>query len=203
MGATFGDPASPLLVSVRSGARASMPGMMDTILNLGLNDAIVAGLAKRTGNRRFALDAHRRFILVYASVVLGVDRQRFEPALYRARQQAAQALGVETSRLNANELERRIPDALLDEASLQGLIADQKRIVEEVTHAPFPDDPHEQLRGAIGAVFHSWYNPRAKVYRGMHDIPESWGTACTVQSMVFSATWATTRAPASPSPATA
>ena len=185
VGATFGDPASPLLVSVRSGARASMPGMMDTILNLGLDDAIVAGLAQRTQNRRFALDAYRRFIVIYAGVVLGVDRQRFEPALYRARLKAAQARGMETSRLNANELERRIPDALLDEASLERLIADQKRIVAEVTHAPFPDDPHEQLRGAIGAVFHSWYNPRAKVYRGMHDIPESWGTACTVQSMVF------------------
>ena len=185
VGTRFGDAEAPLLVSVRSGARASMPGMMDTILNLGLNDAIVAGLARLTQNRRFALDAYRRFIAVYASVVLGVDRQRFEPALYRARIKAAEGRGIETSRLNAAELERKLPDSQLDEASLEGLIADQKRIVEEVTKAPFPEDPYDQLWGAIGAVFHSWYNPRAKVYRGMHDLPESWGTACNVQSMVY------------------
>jgi pyruvate, orthophosphate dikinase len=185
VGVRFGDPGAPLLVSVRSGARASMPGMMDTILNLGLNDAIVAGLAARTKNRRFALDAYRRFIGTYASVVLGVERQRFEPALARARLKAAEARGIETSRLNSAELERKLPDSQLDEASLERLIVEQKRIVEEVTHAPFPEDPYEQLWGAIGAVFHSWYNPRAKVYRGMHDIPESWGTACNVQAMVF------------------
>jgi pyruvate,orthophosphate dikinase len=185
VGTRFGDAANPLLVSVRSGARASMPGMMDTILNLGINDTIVDGIAARTKNRRFALDAFRRFIVIYASVVLGVDRQRFEPALHRARLKAAAALSIDTSRLNSAELERRVPDAQLDEESLTGLVADQKRIVAEVTKAPFPEDPYEQLWGAIGAVFHSWYNPRAKVYRGMHDIPESWGTACTVQSMVF------------------
>jgi pyruvate,orthophosphate dikinase len=185
VGARFGDPEAPLLVSVRSGARASMPGMMDTILNLGLNDVIAAGLAKRTGNRRFALDAQRRFIATYGSVVLGIERHRFDPALHRARLKAAAARGIDTSRLNAAELERKVPDAQLDEASLEGLVAEQKRIVLEVTKSPFPDDPFEQLWGAIGAVFQSWYNPRAKVYRGMHDIPESWGTACNVQSMVF------------------
>ena len=185
VGARFGDPASPLLFSVRSGARASMPGMMDTILNLGLNPALVEGLARRSGKRVFALDAYRRFILVYAGVVLGVDRHKFEPALFAARIKAATAKGIDSSRLNAAELERRVPDSQIDEASLEGLIAEQKRIVAAETGAPFPDDPYEQLWGAIGAVFHSWYNPRARSYRGMYDIPESWGTACNVQAMVF------------------
>jgi pyruvate,orthophosphate dikinase len=185
VGTRFGDPETPLLVSVRSGARASMPGMMDTILNLGLNETIVAGLAKRTGNRRFALDAYRRFIVIYATVVLGIDRQRFEPALHQARVKAAEGRGIDTSRLNSAELQRRVPDSQLDEPSLEGLVAAQKRIVLEVTKASFPDDPYEQLWGAIGAVFQSWYSPRAKVYRGMTDIPETWGTACNVQSMVF------------------
>jgi pyruvate,orthophosphate dikinase len=185
VGARFADAEAPLLVSVRSGARASMPGMMDTILNLGLNDTIVQGLAKRTNNRRFALDAYRRFIMIYAGVVLGVERGKFEHALAAARLKAAAALGVDTSRLNAAELERKVPDSMLDEASLEGLIAEEKRIVLAETKQPFPDDPYEQIWGAIGAVFHSWYNPRAKVYRGMHDIPESWGTACNVQAMVF------------------
>ncbi len=183
--ARFGDAERPLLLSVRSGARASMPGMMDTILNLGLNDAIVDGLAKRTQNRRFALDAYRRFILTYADVVLGVHRQRFEPALVAARQKAATRLGVDISRMNNAELERKVPDSQLDEAALTELVAEEKRIVLEETKAAFPDDPFAQLWGAIGAVFQSWYNPRAKVYRGMHDIPESWGTACNVQAMVF------------------
>jgi pyruvate,orthophosphate dikinase len=185
VGARFGDPAQPLLLSVRSGARASMPGMMDTILNLGLNEAIVDGLARRTQNRRFALDAYRRFILTYADVVLGVHRQRFEPALVAARQKAATRLGVDISRMNNAELERKVPDSQLDEEALAELVADEKRIVLEETKQPFPDDPFAQLWGAIGAVFQSWYNPRAKVYRGMHDIPESWGTACNVQAMVF------------------
>ena len=185
VGARFGDPEMPLLVSVRSGARASMPGMMDTILNLGLNPTIVEGLAKKSGNRRFALDAYRRFIMTYASVVLGVDRQLFEPALHHARVKAAPSRGVEATRYNAAELERKVPDSALDEASLEALIAEEKRIVESATGAPFPDDPYAQIWGAIGAVFKSWYNPRAKVYRGMHDIPEAWGTACNVQAMVF------------------
>jgi pyruvate,orthophosphate dikinase len=185
VGASFGDPARPLLVSVRSGARASMPGMMDTILNLGLSPALVEGLAARTGNRRFALDAYRRLIQIYAGVVLGVERDKLEPALRAARQRAAAARGMDTSRLNAAELERKLPDSQIDEAALEGLVAEEKRIVLAETGKPFPDDPWDQLWGAIGAVFRSWYNPRAKVYRGMHDIPETWGTACTVQAMVF------------------
>jgi pyruvate,orthophosphate dikinase len=185
VGTRFANPEMPLLFSVRSGARASMPGMMDTILNLGLNQQICDGLAKKTGNRRFALDAYRRFIATYAGVVLGVDREKFEPALHQARVVAAKALGIDTTRFNASELQRKVPDSMLDETALEGLIAAEKRIVEEATKAPFPDDPHEQLWGAIGAVFQSWYNPRAKYYRSMHDIPESWGTACNVQAMVF------------------
>ncbi|MFO0759443.1 MAG: pyruvate, phosphate dikinase [Byssovorax sp.] len=185
VGARFGDATQPLLLSVRSGARASMPGMMDTILNLGLNDTIAEGLAKRTQNRRFSLDAYRRFILTYADVVLGVHRQRFDAALIQARTKAAERLGVDVSRLNHAELERKVPDSKLDEAALAELVKEEKRIVLEATGKAFPDDPFEQLWGAIGAVFQSWYNPRAKVYRGMHDIPESWGTACNVQAMVF------------------
>ena len=122
---------------------------------------------------------------MYAGVVLGVDRHKFEPALFAARIKAATVKGIDSSRLNAAELERRVPDSQIDEASLEGLIAEQKRIVAAETGAPFPDDPYEQLWGAIGAVFHSWYNPRARSYRGMYDIPESWGTACNVQAMVF------------------
>ncbi|MFS8071185.1 MAG: PEP/pyruvate-binding domain-containing protein, partial [Byssovorax sp.] len=185
VGASFGDASAPLLVSVRSGARASMPGMMDTILNLGLNDAIVEGIAAVTKNPRFALDAYRRFIVSYADIVLGVPKSRFDAALLAARFEAAKRLDIDSSRLNAAELERRVADAVLDEAALRKLVADQKKIVQEATKSPFPDDPYAQLRGAISAVFESWHNARAKVYRGMHDIPESWGTACTVQAMVF------------------
>jgi pyruvate, orthophosphate dikinase len=185
VGTSFGDPKRPLLFSVRSGARASMPGMMDTILNLGLNPTLVDGLAAATGNRRFALDAYRRFILIYAGVVLGVERQAFDAALHAARVEAARKLGVEPSRLNVAELERRVPDAAIDEGILEKLVAEQKRIVEAATKAPFPDDPYDQLWGAIGAVFGSWHSPRAKVYRSMNDIPATWGTACNVQAMVF------------------
>ncbi|WP_437956654.1 pyruvate, phosphate dikinase [Sorangium sp. So ce119] len=183
--ARFGNPEAPLLVSVRSGARASMPGMMDTILNLGINDEIARGLARRTGSERFALDAYRRFILTYADVVLRVPRDRFDEALGRARRQAAARLGVDATRLNAAELERKVPDSLLDEGSLASLIQQQKDIVREAAGRPFPDDPFEQLEGAIRAVFDSWNNHRAQVYRKMHDIPEAWGTACNVQAMVF------------------
>ncbi len=185
VGTRFGDPSAPLLFSVRSGARASMPGMMDTILNLGLNDAIAKGLAERTGNRKFALDAQRRFILLYSSVVLEIPRDRFEHALSAARAKAARHLGLDPTRFTPAELERKVPDSKLDEEALSDLIASEKAIVEKETGKPFPEDPYEQLWGAIGAVFKSWYNPRAKVYRGMHDIPESWGTACNVQAMVF------------------
>ena len=185
VGARFGDPAAPLLVSVRSGARASMPGMMDTILNLGLNDAIVDGLTKRTQNARFALDAYRRFIVTYADVVLGVARTRFDAPLEAARRKTAAAIGVDASRLNTEELQRKVPDSALDEDALRALVDGQKAIVKAETGADFPTDPMEQLWGAVAAVFKSWHNHRAKVYRAMHDIPESWGTACTVQAMVF------------------
>jgi len=185
VGGKFGSAAEPLLVSVRSGARASMPGMMDTILNLGLNEEITRGLAARTGNERFALDAFRRFILIYAGVVLGLPRQRFDEALAAARRKAATALGIDHTRLNTAELERKVPDSKLDPDALREIVRSQKEIVLEATGAPFPDDPWEQLRGAIRAVFGSWHNHRARVYRKMHDIPESWGTACTVQAMVF------------------
>jgi pyruvate, orthophosphate dikinase len=184
VGARFGDAQRPLLVSVRSGARASMPGMMDTILNLGLNPEIVDGLAARTKNRRFALDAYRRFIVMYSDVVLGIPRHQFDVALTQARGDAARRLGVDATRLNAEELERRVPDAALVEDELERLVASQRELVKK-SGRPFPDDPFEQLHGAVMAVFKSWFNQRAKVYRSMHDIPESWGTACNVQAMVF------------------
>jgi pyruvate,orthophosphate dikinase len=185
VGTRFGDAAAPLLVSVRSGARASMPGMMDTILNLGLNEEIVEGLAKKTNNPRFALDAFRRFIVTFSDVVLGVPKAKFEHALHEARVAAGKRLGVDVTRLNAAELERKVPDSQLDADALRALVASQKKIVLDATGKAFPEDPWEQLWGAIGAVFKSWRNPRANVYRAMHDIPESWGTACNVQAMVF------------------
>ena len=186
VGTRFGDPENPLLVSVRSGARASMPGMMDTILNLGLNETIVAGLGARTQNPRFALDAYRRFIVTYADVVLGLHRKRFDDALEIARRKAAAARGmVEAQRLTVAELQRKLPDSMFDEETLRSLVKEQRRIVKEETGTPFPDDPWAQLEGAIVAVFRSWNNNRAKTYRKMHDIPEAWGTACNVQAMVF------------------
>ena len=168
VGAPFGDRDNPLLVSVRSGARASMPGMMDTVLNLGLNDETVAGLAKRSGDARFAYDSYRRFIQMYSDVVLGVDHHYFEELLDHAKETA----GVEL-------------DTGLDADELRALVAAYKRRVLEETEKPFPHDPIEQLWGAIGAVFGSWMNQRAITYRRLHDIPESWGTAVNVQAMVF------------------
>ncbi len=185
LGMKFGDPKSPLLVSVRSGARASMPGMMDTILNLGLNDATMKGLAERTGNARFALDAYRRFIAMYADVALGVKREHFEAALDEARGRVGKDKGIDATRLNAEELRRKVTDADIPEAELEAVVAKFKAIVKEKTGQDFPTDPKAQLWGAIQAVFHSWSNHRAVVYRKMHDIPESWGTACNVQAMVF------------------
>jgi len=164
----FGDAANPLLVSVRSGARASMPGMMDTVLNLGLNDATVEGLAALAGDRRFAFDSYRRFIQMYADVVLGLDHHMFEEILDDRKD----ALGVSV-------------DTALEAEDWQGVVEDYKAAVERDCGRPFPQDPQDQLWGAIGAVFASWMNDRAKFYRRMHDIPESWGTAVTVQSMVF------------------
>jgi len=185
LGMKFGDPKSPLLVSVRSGARASMPGMMDTILNLGLNDETMKGIAARTGNARFALDAYRRFIAMYADVALGVKRDLFEAALDEARGRVGKDKGIDATRLNAEELRRKVTDADIPEAELEKVVARFKAIVKEKTGKDFPTDPKEQLWGAIEAVFDSWGNHRAVVYRKMHDIPESWGTACNVQAMVF------------------
>ena len=167
-GKAFGDPANPLLVSVRSGARASMPGMMDTVLNLGLNDETVEGLARLSGDRRFAFDSYRRFIQMYSNVVLGLDHHTFEEILDDHKDRLAAEV-----------------DTALTAEDWEDVVADYKRAVEQDLGRPFPQDPEAQLWGAIGAVFESWMNDRAKFYRRMHDIPESWGTAVNVQSMVF------------------
>jgi pyruvate,orthophosphate dikinase len=168
VGKTFGDAANPLLVSVRSGARASMPGMMDTVLNLGLNDETVEGLAKLSGDRRFAFDSYRRFITMYSNVVLGLGHDYFEEVLDDHKDR----LGVSV-------------DTELTAENWEKVVADYKALVERELGKPFPQDPQAQLWGAVGAVFESWMNDRAKFYRRMHDIPESWGTAVNVQSMVF------------------
>ncbi|PZO00799.1 MAG: pyruvate, phosphate dikinase [Alphaproteobacteria bacterium] len=168
VGKTFGDASNPLLVSVRSGARASMPGMMDTVLNLGLNDRTVEGLAKLSGDRRFAFDSYRRFITMYSSVVLGLSHDDFEEVLDDHKDR----LGVTV-------------DTDLSAADWEKVVAEYKTVVERELGTPFPQDPHEQLWGAMSAVFASWMNERAKFYRRMHDIPESWGTAVNIQSMVF------------------
>ncbi len=168
VGAKFGDAADPLLVSVRSGARVSMPGMMDTVLNLGLNDETVAGLASRSGNSRFAYDSYRRFIQMYADVVLGVDHYHFEDILELHKQDRGVSLDTE---LGADDL--------------RALIDAYKAKVAEEQGKPFPQDVKEQLWGAIGAVFGSWQVPRAVTYRRLHSIPEDWGTAVNVQAMVF------------------
>ena len=167
-GKSFGDPANPLLVSVRSGARASMPGMMDTVLNLGLNDETVEGLAKLSGDRRFAFDSYRRFIQMYSNVVLDLDHHMFEEILDEHKERLD--VTVDTA-LSAEDWEK--------------VVADYKAAVQQELGQAFPQEPHAQLWGAIGAVFASWMNDRAKFYRRMHDIPESWGTAVNVQSMVF------------------
>jgi pyruvate, orthophosphate dikinase len=185
VGARLGDPGSPLLVSVRSGARASMPGMMDTILNLGMNDAVLEGLAKKTQNKRFALDAYRRLLTMYGDVALGVSRALFEHALEEARSRVASQKGIDTTRINSEELKRKVPDSEIPEGELEKVVTAFKAIIKKETRKDFPSDPKEQLWGAVDAVFHSWKNARAIVYRRMHDIPDSWGTACTVQAMVF------------------
>ena len=167
-GKRFGDAADPQLVSVRSGARVSMPGMMDTVLNLGLNDETVEGLAKASGDDRFAWDSYRRFIQMYADVVLGLDHAAFEDALEIAKEDNGYTLDTE---LSADHL--------------RALVAEYKAIVEREWDKPFPQDVHDQLWGAIGAVFGSWQSERAKVYRRLNDIPASWGTAVNVQAMVF------------------
>jgi pyruvate,orthophosphate dikinase len=181
----FGDPAKPLLVSVRSGARASMPGMMDTILNLGINDEVARALGREMGSPRFAFDAYRRFIVMYADIVQHVPRNKFDEALDRARHEVALQKGLPAHQWNAEELKRRLPDSEIPAEQLEKLVNLYKDIVQRETGRPFPTDPHEQLWGAIRAVFESWNNSRAKTYRRMHGIPDTWGTACNVQSMVF------------------
>jgi pyruvate, orthophosphate dikinase len=167
-GKKFGDSANPLLVSVRSGARASMPGMMDTVLNLGLNDTTIAALAEKSGDRRFAFDSYRRFITMYADVVLGIEHHCFEEILDEHKERSGYTLDTD---LEADDWEQVV-----------GLF---KERVEKETGIAFPQDPHAQLWGAIGAVFGSWMNQRAITYRRLHNIPESWGTAVNVQAMVF------------------
>lgn len=168
LGAKFGDAQNPLLFSVRSGARASMPGMMDTVLNLGLNDKTVHGLAVKSGNKRFAFDSYRRFIQMYSDVVLGVDHYNFEVIMEDKKQE----LGIHN-------------DTDLTADQLEELSIAFKEKVKEETGAEFPQDVNEQLWGAVNAVFSSWMNYRAITYRALHDIPESWGTAVNIQSMVF------------------
>jgi pyruvate,orthophosphate dikinase len=168
VGKNFGDASDPLLVSVRSGARVSMPGMMDTVLNLGLNDATVAGLAQSSGDARFAWDSYRRFIQMYSDVVLGIDHGLFEESLEIVKEDKG----------FYNDTEMLSED-------WQALVSQFKGIVEEELGRPFPQDVHEQLWGAIRAVFDSWDSDRAKVYRRLNDIPGDWGTAVNVQAMVF------------------
>ncbi len=167
-GKKFGDAADPLLVSVRSGARASMPGMMDTVLNLGLNDETVEGLAAKSEDARFAWDSYRRFIQMYADVVLELDHGAFEEALEIAKEDQGFTLDTE---LSADDL--------------RALVAEYKGLVEKQWGKPFPQDVHDQLWGAVGAVFGSWQSERAKVYRRLNDIPAAWGTAVNIQAMVF------------------
>ena len=164
----FGDQKSPLLVSVRSGARVSMPGMMDTILNLGLNDKTVLALAKKTSNARFAKDSYRRFIQMYSAVVLGIESYNFEEL-------------IENYKLTKGV----IMDTELDESDWDGLIKNFKDLIKQETKKNFPQDVNRQLYDAISAVFLSWESNRAKVYRKLHQIPDNWGTAVNVQSMVF------------------
>ena len=168
VGKKFGDAADPLLVSVRSGARVSMPGMMDTVLNLGLNDATVAGLAAASGDARFAWDSYRRFIQMYSDVVLGIDHHLFEDALEIAKEDRG-----------------FYADTELSAEDWQGLVGQYKALVRNELGRDFPQDVHEQLWGAIRAVFDSWDSDRAKVYRRLNDIPGDWGTAVNVQAMVF------------------
>ena len=184
-GRRFGDPERPLLVSVRSGARASMPGMMDTILNLGANAVTAEALAKETGDRRFAFDAWRRLLVMYGDVVLRMSRTRLDAEVDRARIATAQRRGIDATRLGADELRRRVPDSDLDPDELaKACDALQALIATELGH-PFPTDPREHLLAAVAAVFSSWDNPRARTYRRLNKVPASWGTACTVQAMVF------------------
>jgi pyruvate,orthophosphate dikinase len=167
-GKKFGDLENPLLVSVRSGARASMPGMMDTILNLGLNDAVVEAFAKKTNNPRFAYDSYRRFIQMYSDVVMEVGKKYFEELIDKKKEEKGVSL-----------------DSELTAEDFKDLAEQFKAEYKAKVGTDFPSDPKEQLMGAVKAVFRSWNNPRAIYYRRMNDIPASWGTAVNVQSMVF------------------
>ena len=167
-GKAFGDNEAPLLLSVRSGARASMPGMMDTVLNLGLNDVTVKALARNAEDERFAYDSYRRFIQMYSSVVLGIAHHHFEDAVEYYKELKGVSLDTE-----------------LDAEDWRKLIVAFKAKVLEASGKPFPQEPKEQLWGAIAAVFGSWLTPRAITYRRIHGIPNNWGTAVTVQAMVF------------------
>lgn len=174
MGMKFGDSKNPLLVSVRSGARASMPGMMDTILNLGLNDVTVQALIKKTGNERFAYDSYRRFVQMYGDVVL------------KLRPEGKDAVDPFEEIIEKKKHEKNVKlDTELNSEDLKDLVVEFKQAIKERTGHDFPSDPYQQLWGAIGAVFESWMNDRAIAYRKMYDIPESWGTAVNVQAMVF------------------
>ena len=174
MGAKFGDHSNPLLVSVRSGARASMPGMMDTILNLGINEDVIKGLVKKTKNERFAWDSYRRFIQMYGDVVLGL-----KPGNKDAHDPFEVIMDELKEKRNVkNDLDLTVED-------LKELVASFKKLIQEKLKVTFPDDPYEQLWGAIGAVFRSWNNERARLYRKMNNIDDSWGTAVNVQAMVF------------------
>jgi pyruvate, orthophosphate dikinase len=168
LGARFGDAKNPLLVSVRSGARVSMPGMMDTVLNLGLTDQAVIGLARKSGDERFAYDSYRRFIQMYGQVVLGIDHHHFEELIENHKLETGANL-----------------DTDLSAEDWQTIVSGFKDVVSQEHGHRFPQDPEEQLWGAIGAVFGSWMNPRAVTYRRLHDIPADWGTAVNVQAMVF------------------
>src|SRR5262245_11326063 len=168
VGSRLGDPQRPLLVSVRSGARASMPGMMDTVLNLGLNDRTVEGLARQTRSPRFAWDCYRRFLTIFGDVVLGIERRAFDDLLDRVKADTGAS-----------------SDADVPEAALRELVTQSKQLVEARTGHPFPQDPLEQLRLAINAVFDSWFAKKASDYRRIHRLPDDWGTAVTVMSMVF------------------
>src|SRR5690554_3755158 len=168
MNARFGDKENPLLVSVRSGARTSMPGMMDTILNLGLNDSTVQGLIKKSGNERFAYDSYRRFIQMYSNVVFSLEHENFEELLDEKKKEKGYRF-----------------DTDLTAEDWKDLVEKYKQLFKKELKIDFPTDPWEQLKGAVNAVFSSWMNPRAITYRRLNKIPEHWGTAVNVQAMVF------------------
>ena len=168
MGRRFGDASNPLLLSVRSGAALSMPGMMDTVLNLGINDEVAEGFAESTGNERLAFDAYRRFIDMFGDVVVGIDRSLFEKAITNMKEERGADADVE-----------------LTGSDLRDLVDRYKAIYRKQTGRMFPSDPYEQLHLAINAVFGSWMNERSKTYRRLNNIPAEWGTAVNVQAMVF------------------